>query len=34
VRNAVDAPAKTTFALTLADGVIDAVSTGPRSVES
>jgi exodeoxyribonuclease VII large subunit len=34
VRAAADAPAQTSFALTLADGVIDALSTGPRSVES
>ncbi len=34
VRATSDAPAKASFALTLADGVIDAVSNGPRSVES
>jgi exodeoxyribonuclease VII large subunit len=34
VRAASDAPAKTSFVLTLADGAIDALSNGPRSVES
>ncbi len=34
VRVASDAPAKTPFILTLADGAIAAVSNGPRSVES
>jgi exodeoxyribonuclease VII large subunit len=33
-RSAKDAPAKTEFALTLAEGTIDAVSAGPRKVES
>jgi exodeoxyribonuclease VII large subunit len=34
VRNADEAPAKTTFTLTLAEGTIDAVSSGSRKVES
>jgi exodeoxyribonuclease VII large subunit len=34
VRSAKDAPAKTEFVLTLATGTIDAVSAGPRKVES